>query len=1006
MPNDPQNVQEIFHRLVELPPAERSAAVERECGSNSELRKRIVALLMAHDESDSFLGRSGDAFTATFVSADKSAEAPATDAPSPGLPSILQIDPALIHSHGYRRKIEPEMVIAGRYILQQKIGEGGMGEVWLAKQTEPVKRQVALKLIKTGMDSKAVLTRFEQERQALAMMEHPNIARVLDGGVTPTGQPFFVMELVNGLTLTKFCDEARLTPRQRLELFVPICQAVQHAHQKGIVHRDLKPGNILITMVDGHPVPKVIDFGVAKATGGKLTADTMSTQFGAIVGTLEYMSPEQSGFSGVDVDTRADVYSLGVILYEMLTGLRPIDAARLKQAAAVELLRIIQEEEPSKPSTRLSTNEALPSLAALRQTDPRKLTALLRGELDWVVMKCLEKRRDRRYETANALGRDIQRYLADEPVEARPPSPGYRFGKFLKRNKGPVIAVCLVLLALVGGIIGTTLGLIRAVKAEQLAGQRFIEAEQQRQKAADLATAEAAQRRIAERRRQEADQERERADRNFRTARDAVDRMLTRVADELRGQPQTERVRRALLDDALQFYQGFLKEKSDDPVIRYEAGLSNFRIGNLYCFLGDWTEGTDKYRAAIQIFSSLSKSAPKNAAYREQLADSHNRLARALKELHDLDAGMAEYTRSIQLWDALAKDWPDHPLYLQKSAEVNWEVGSHLKSRYLYSKSTPFFQRKQSLQDEIVRRFPGYPTADLMKAAVNSLIPAEQASTEQQGLADVVLKRDYARLPHDPAILKQYEQELIDSLKIWEPQMQAHPDAPAYQQTGVRIIENLMRIMIAQGRFDELSPMIDRYSGLHTQLAARHPDNVEYQLAEAWSEYNRGNILYQIGRQVEARQRYERAFEACQSLIDQYPKEKRLRTHLAGLLVFCPIPELRNPRRAVEAVQRSMELSFVEGDWSDLAFAQFRAGSLTDALKSLMTARQLTPGDAKLDFTEAFIRLEMKEVAEARRLYELVQDVMDKTTNRYWYSLQFRFLRAEFEAKLKEASAP
>jgi serine/threonine protein kinase len=312
------------------------------------------------------------------------------------------------------------VLIAGRYTLVEKLGEGGMGEVWVAKQSEPVKRRVALKLIKPGMDNRAVLQRFELERQALAMMEHPNIARVFDAGLTPVGQPFFAMELVNGLPLTRYCDEARLTPRQRIELFVPICQAVQHAHQKGIVHRDLKPANILVTMIDGEPVPKIIDFGVAKATAGKLTAETMSTQFGTVVGTLEYMSPEQAGFAGEDVDTRADIYSLGVILHELLTGLRPIDAKRLKKAAFSEMIRVIREEEPSKPSTRLSTDDSLPSLAALRQTEPRRLMMILRGELDWVVMKCLEKSRDRRYETANAIGRDLQRYLADEPVEARP----------------------------------------------------------------------------------------------------------------------------------------------------------------------------------------------------------------------------------------------------------------------------------------------------------------------------------------------------------------------------------------------------------------------------------------------------------------------------------------------------------------------------------------------------------------------------------------------------------
>jgi len=350
-----------------------------------------------------------------------------------------------------------------------------MGTVWVAEQTEPVRRRVALKLIKAGMDSRSVLARFEAERQALAVMDHPNIATVLDGGLTETGRPFFVMELVNGLPLTRFCDQAKLSLRERLELFVPICQAVQHAHYKGIVHRDLKPANILVTLIDARPVPKVIDFGVAKATGGKLTDESIGTQFGAMVGTLEYMSPEQAGHSGMDVDTRADLYSLGVILYDLLTGLRPIDAKRLKKAAYTEMIRIIQEEEPSKPSTRLSADESLPSLAALRQTEPRKLMALLRGELDWVVMKCLEKQRERRYATANGLAADIQRYLADEAVAARPPSARYRLSKFLKRNKRPVIAASVLLLALLGGVVGTTWGMIRADRARAAEAERVTE---------------------------------------------------------------------------------------------------------------------------------------------------------------------------------------------------------------------------------------------------------------------------------------------------------------------------------------------------------------------------------------------------------------------------------------------------------------------------------------------------------------------------------------------------
>ena len=457
------NERELFIAALRIAnEGERSAYLDQSCADDPVLKKRVEALLRAHFESDDRFERplvDQAIIDATIGSASGHpvTEAAGGHAPGPeGGPASATVT-AEFHADA-----KPDVQIAGRYTLREKIGEGGMGEVWVAKQSEPVKRKVALKLIKQGMDSRAVLQRFEQERQALAMMDHPNIAKVFDAGLTPGGQPFFVMELVHGLPLNKFCDELKLTPKERLELFVPICQAVQHAHQKGIVHRDLKPANILITMVDARPVPKVIDFGVAKATGGKLTDESLSTQFGAIVGTFEYMSPEQTGFTGQDIDTRADIYSLGVILYELLTGLRPFDAVRLKRAALTEMIRIIREEEPSKPSTRLSTDASLPSLAAMRQTEPRKLMALLRGELDWVIMKCLEKHRERRYETASALARDIQRYLADEPVEARPPSTGYRLGKFIKRHRASAIAASLVLLALLVGIAGTSYGLLHA----------------------------------------------------------------------------------------------------------------------------------------------------------------------------------------------------------------------------------------------------------------------------------------------------------------------------------------------------------------------------------------------------------------------------------------------------------------------------------------------------------------------------------------------------------------
>jgi WD40 repeat protein/tRNA A-37 threonylcarbamoyl transferase component Bud32 len=331
----------------------------------------------------------------------------------------------------------------------QPLGEGGMGAVWMAEQTEPVQRRVALKLIKPGLDSKQILARFEAERQALALMDHPNVARVFDVGSTANGRPYFVMELVKGVPVTRYCDERRLTVRQRLELFVPVCQAVQHAHQKGVIHRDLKPSNVLVALYDGKPVPKVIDFGVAKATGPKLTERTLFTEFGSIVGTLEYMSPEQAELNQLDIDTRSDVYSLGVVLYELLTGTTPLQRDRLPEVGVLELLRRIREEEPPRPSTRLSTTEELPAIAASRGLEPRKLAGLVRGELDWIVMRALEKDRNRRYESAHAFAADVQRYLADEPVHACPPSAAYRLRKLLRRHKGPALVGLALFLMLV-----------------------------------------------------------------------------------------------------------------------------------------------------------------------------------------------------------------------------------------------------------------------------------------------------------------------------------------------------------------------------------------------------------------------------------------------------------------------------------------------------------------------------------------------------------------------------
>ncbi len=358
--------------------------------------------------------------------------------------------------------------VIGPYKLLEQIGEGGMGVVFMAEQTRPVQRRVALKIIKAGMDTRQVVARFEAERQALAMMDHPNIARVLDAGATETGRPYFVMELVRGVPMTEFCNQKNLSIRERLELFVTVCQAVQHAHQKGIIHRDIKPTNVLVTLHDGRPVIKVIDFGVAKATGQKLTDKTLFTGFTQMIGTPLYMSPEQAEMSGLDVDTRSDIFSAGVLLYELLTGTTPFDSERLKSASFDELRRIIREEEPPRPSARLTTiaAEAASTVGKERRSDARQLSRLFRGELDWIVMKCLEKDRTRRYETASALAGDVERYLHDEPVQACPPSARYRFGKFARRNKGALVATAAVMVSLLLGTVISTWQAVRAYNAE------------------------------------------------------------------------------------------------------------------------------------------------------------------------------------------------------------------------------------------------------------------------------------------------------------------------------------------------------------------------------------------------------------------------------------------------------------------------------------------------------------------------------------------------------------
>jgi len=463
MDKSKNSLRAIFNEAIELPAGpERGAFLTRACEGNNDLRGRVEELIEAHDRVEGFM--------------DDPTQEPAKKTIVLSLP--------VSEKPGDR---------IGRYKILQQIGEGGCGVVYMAQQEEPVRRRVALKVIKLGMDTRSVIARFEAERQALALMDHPNIAKVLDAGATETGRPYFVMELVRGVRITDYCDEAKLSTAERLDLFIQVCHAIQHAHQKGIIHRDLKPSNILVTVNDGVPVPKVIDFGIAKATSDqRLTDKTLFTAYEQFIGTPAYMSPEQAVMTSLDIDTRSDIYALGVLLYELLTGRPPFDPKALLQAGFDEMRRTIREKEPERPSTCLSTMIAadLTTVANRRKSDAPKLIHMLSGDLDWIVMKALEKDRTRRYETANAMALDIRRYRDSEPIEARPPSTIYRFEKLIRRNKTVVAAGGAVMAALVLGLGLSLFLFIRERRAHHLAVMAEQEQAKFRRKAEEMATYE------------------------------------------------------------------------------------------------------------------------------------------------------------------------------------------------------------------------------------------------------------------------------------------------------------------------------------------------------------------------------------------------------------------------------------------------------------------------------------------------------------------------------------
>lgn len=552
-----EKLEELFSAALELrTPAERSAYLHGACSDDSFLRSRVEELLEAHESSSGFL------------------ESPA-------------VDPNATIASRPTDELQAESRV-GPYRILQMIGEGGFGAVYMAEQEQPVRRQVALKVIKLGMDTRQVIARFEAERQALALMDHRNIARVLDAGATDSGRPYFVMELVRGVPIAEYCRKNKLTIRERLQLFLPICDAVQHAHQKGIIHRDIKPSNVLVTLQESKPVPKVIDFGIAKATSQRLTDKTLYTEFRQFIGTPEYMSPDQAEISGLDVDTRTDIYSLGVLLYELLTGTTPFEPQQLRKAGLDEIKRMLREVEPAKPSSRAQTRlSGDPALADQMREDPRALVRHLRGDLDWIVMRALEKDRTRRYQTASDFARDIVRHLDDKPVSAGPPSVRYKLVKLIRRNRAAVLAGSAILLALVGGLAVATVGYVQATRAkEELQDQRDA-ADALRADAERARSAEREQRRVAEAHAQQAE------------LMNAFLREMLSSVDPSRARGREVTVGYLLDEAAARIDAGAMRQQPEA-----EAGV-RVTLGETYEALGRYDAAEKQLRAAMETQSNV-----------------------------------------------------------------------------------------------------------------------------------------------------------------------------------------------------------------------------------------------------------------------------------------------------------------------------------------------------------------------------------------------------------------
>jgi serine/threonine protein kinase len=780
MAEPPLPEESIFAQALEISSAaDRAAFLDRACGHDQTLRAEVEALLRAQDQPGDVLDLPDNRLATTDL---PDCEAPGT--------------------------------VIGLYKLMEQIGEGGMGLVFVAEQQRPVRRKVALKVIKPGMDTRQVIARFEAERQALALMDHPNIAKVLDGGTTASGRPFFVMELVKGIPITQFCDESRLTTPERLELFVPVCKAVQHAHHKGIIHRDLKPSNVMVISHDGTPVIKVIDFGVAKAVGQQLTEKTIYTQFTQLVGTPLYMSPEQAGQSGLDVDTRTDIYALGVLLYELLTGTTPFRKERFREAAYEEMRRIIREEEPPKPSTRISTlvGPAAATFSTQRKSDSKRLTQLFRGELDWIVMKCLEKDRNRRYETANALAADVQRYLLDEPVQACPPSATYRLSKFARKYRTLLRAAAAFVVLLVLAAAVSTWQAVRATLAEKRALK-----------------------------------DRDRAEASFRMARDSVDRFFTHVSQSPKLKAiGMETFRRELVQNAKEFYERFIREQFETPGVRHDLGRAYLRLAEIERELANYPAALESAGSAVAILGALTDTHPDGPEYPRDLAAVHVTLGLVYSDSARWDEAAAAYGRAVAIQE---KQVAAHP----ESSQHRYALAKTLTT------SAFTLLRNNNRADA---------AAIKLRQALEVLNGAREdgaSGLERQSLlAEIHMNLGQVSLldgRYDDA-----ETALEEASRLYRELVRSRADA------GPEDWESLARSQTVLGHAYSRNSKFEKAEGAQQQalqvfekLAREHPDvqAFAYDLGRVYQEL--GDTADKDGRPAPARARYDKAIETLES---------------------------------------------------------------------------------------------------------------------------------------------